>query len=394
MVGKHALVFGASGISGWAITKEILQGYPSPDVFSKVTALTNRPLSKEASLWPDSEKLQLVSGVDLLTEKGLEGLEAELKERVKDVETVTHVYFFAYVMDEDPKKEIAINITLLERAVRSIEHLSPKLEFVVLPTGTKLYGVHLIRDFPFSNQLPLRETLPDIPEPHASQMFYYDQLRELKNLSEGKKWTWCEVVPDMIVGFVPNNNIYCLAQALALYLSLYRKLNGEGAEVPFPGTEDSWRILSNDSGQDIIARFSIFASLHPDKCGNGRRFNVADSNTPKSWAVKWPVICAFFGLKGVAPPPGGSGPQPIQYVADHFAEWQKLEKEYGLKTGRAGNGRSYNGFPYFIMTMFDFDRHMSLNAMHEAWGGEREETDVKGTWWTAFERFREAKIIP
>ena len=32
--------------------------------------------------------------------------------------------------------------------------------------------------------------------------------------------------------------------------------------------------------------------------------------------------------------------------------------------------------------------------MHIAWGGDTKETDVKGAWWTAFERFRKAKIIP
>jgi len=59
-----------------------------------VTALTNRPLSQDASQWPVSEKLQIVSGLDLLTSKGQEGLEAELKAKVKGIETVTHVYFF------------------------------------------------------------------------------------------------------------------------------------------------------------------------------------------------------------------------------------------------------------------------------------------------------------
>jgi len=32
--------------------------------------------------------------LDLLTSKGQEGLEAEMKEKIKGIETVTHVYFF------------------------------------------------------------------------------------------------------------------------------------------------------------------------------------------------------------------------------------------------------------------------------------------------------------
>ena len=41
-------------------------------------------------------------------------------------------------MDPEPEKEVAINVKLLDRAVLSVDHLSPKLKFVVLPTGTKV----------------------------------------------------------------------------------------------------------------------------------------------------------------------------------------------------------------------------------------------------------------
>jgi hypothetical protein len=37
------------------------------------------------------------------------------------------------------QKEISINVALLERAVTAIENLSTKLQFVVLPTGTKVW---------------------------------------------------------------------------------------------------------------------------------------------------------------------------------------------------------------------------------------------------------------
>ena len=144
---------------------------------------------------------------------------------------------------------------------------------------------------------------------------------------------------------MPNNNVYCLPQALSLYLSLYAAVEGKGAEVPFPGTEQSYKILCNDSSQDIIAKFSIYASLHPETCGNGQAFNTADNAKASSWSVKWPVICEYFGLKGVGPPPGGSGPQPGDYIADHLAEWRELEKKHNLVTGRVGNDRSYGGFP-------------------------------------------------
>ncbi|KAJ2895273.1 hypothetical protein MKZ38_006738 [Zalerion maritima] len=390
---NHALVFGASGITGWAITNAILNGYPTPETFESVTALTNRPLSPEAAQWTRSPKLQAISGIDILTPKGQGALEEELKAKVKNIGSISHVYFFAYIMDADPGKEISINVDMIKRAVSSVENLSSNLKFVVLPTGTKAYGVHLIEAFPFKNDLPLKESLPRIPEPYASQMFYYNQTDMLSEMSKGKDWTWCDIIPDVIIGFVPNNNIYCLAQMLSTYLSLYAEVNGKGAEVAFPGNEKSWVIKSNDSSQDICAKVSIWASLHPEKTSE-QRYNAADSSVPSSWSKKWPIICEYFGLKGVAPPPGCSGPDPTEYLTNHVEEWKKLEAKHGLQSGRVGNNRSYGGFAHFIMSMFDFDRHLDMTKCHEMMGEAAEEIDSKTAWYTAFDRFKKAEIIP
>ncbi|KAL4890669.1 hypothetical protein BDV59DRAFT_209611 [Aspergillus ambiguus] len=391
LTNNHALIFGASGITGWAIVNAILHDYPSSDSFSKVTALTNRPLSAEQAQWPTSNKLQLASGIDLQSDPAT--LESELRRHVKDIETVSVVYFFAYIMDMTPANEIEINVRILQNAVTVVEKLSPKLRFVVLPTGTKWYGVHLIDEFPWKNDLPLRESMPRIPEPHASQMFYYNQVDLLKKISDGKPWTYCTVMPDVIIGFVPNNNVYCLAQWLAIYLSLYRELNGEGAEVVFPGTMESWKIRSNDSSQDTIARFAIHASLHAEVSA-GQDFNAADNSQPSSWSAKWPIICDYFGLKGVAPT-NGPGPDPARYIMENQTEWVKMEPKYGLREGHVGkNERSFQFFPYFIMTMFNFDRQLDMTKTHKAWGTDKEEITTQQGWHTAFDRFRKARIIP
>lgn len=385
---------GASGITGWAIVNAILEGYPSPDTFDKVTALTNRPLTAQAANWPSSAKLNVVSGVDIMTDKGQQGFETEMKSRVADIDTVTHVYFFAYIMDPTPEKEVSINVELLKRAIAAVENLSSRLAFVVLPTGTKAYGVHLLEDnFPFHKDLPLKETLPRIPEPYASQMFYYGQTDMLSAMSKGKAWTWCEIMPDVIIGFVPNNNIYCLAQQLGTYLSLYREIEGQGAEVPFPGTEKSWKNLFIESSQDMCAKVSIIASLHPEKT-SGERYNTADNNIPASWSQRWPVIAAYFGLQGVAPPPGGQGPDPVNYLEDHYEQWSALETKHGLKGGRVGNQRSFGGFAYYIMTMFNFDRQLDMTKCFEMMGDDKVEYTTKEAFYTAFNRFRAAKIIP
>jgi hypothetical protein len=84
---NHALVFGASGIGGWAIVNQILSDYPAKGVFSVVTALTNRPLPAEYAQWPKDPRLDLIKGSQ-------EDLALSMKEKIKGIENVTQVYFF------------------------------------------------------------------------------------------------------------------------------------------------------------------------------------------------------------------------------------------------------------------------------------------------------------
>ena len=93
----HALVFGASGLNGWAVVNQLLFNYPERGVFSRVTALTNRPLRFEDSYWPKAgdgtPELVLASGINVAegTKDDIAGL---LTEKVPQIGSVTHVFYF------------------------------------------------------------------------------------------------------------------------------------------------------------------------------------------------------------------------------------------------------------------------------------------------------------
>lgn len=93
---NHAIVFGASGIIGWSIVDQLLRSYPDAGSFKKVTAVTNRPLKSTETYWPESNsqgpELQLVSGIDLRSGDGA-ALAESLTKAVRDIETVTHIYY-------------------------------------------------------------------------------------------------------------------------------------------------------------------------------------------------------------------------------------------------------------------------------------------------------------
>lgn len=94
--GHHALVIGASGLIGWSVVNQLLRPYPAPSPFSKVTALVNRPLGLEDSFWPQPAsgypQLSLTAGVNLLCSD--REFEETLKEKVPDVDSISHVYYF------------------------------------------------------------------------------------------------------------------------------------------------------------------------------------------------------------------------------------------------------------------------------------------------------------
>lgn len=90
---RHALVFGASGISGWAVVDQLLRDYPAAGTWDKVTALTNRPLSLETSQWPKTNNLRIVSGLNLL-EPSQEVFNETMKQQIPDTDTVTHIFYY------------------------------------------------------------------------------------------------------------------------------------------------------------------------------------------------------------------------------------------------------------------------------------------------------------
>lgn len=86
----HALVLGASGISGWSLLNQA-RTYPTPTTFSRITGTTNRPLTLEQAHIPQDPRVQIASGIDFT--KSVETVAKTLEEKIPDVGTVSHVFF-------------------------------------------------------------------------------------------------------------------------------------------------------------------------------------------------------------------------------------------------------------------------------------------------------------
>ncbi|KAK2597188.1 hypothetical protein N8I77_013049 [Diaporthe amygdali] len=301
MAENHAVVIGASGLIGWGVVNELLsKDSSSTGIFSRVTALVNRPIKRDESFWPNSHpsqpELLLVDGVNMMDEQ--EKVTTLLRDRIPDAHTITHAFYFVFrANDGDQEAEVQMNTSMMACFINAIESLTTSLKFFVFPGGTRGYGIYRPGGI-FT--APLDESLIDtLPDDYAKTVTYPSFRRLLGKASEGKPWTWCEICPDAVIGFAPNGSGWSLAAHWATYLSAWRLKHGEGSEVAFPGTLAGYDSKFTEASTRALARFAIYASvLRPEACGGGRTFNVADAEGPSTMRERWPQIAAWFGKRG------------------------------------------------------------------------------------------------
>ncbi|KAL3440282.1 hypothetical protein BJX65DRAFT_316749 [Aspergillus insuetus] len=390
-----ALVFGASGISGWAVTKNLLS-YPTATTFSRVIALTHRPRTVEQTGLPQDPRLELYSGIDLRS--NLQDVKAQMQSRIPRLDEVTHVYYLAYAnataYTENVMEIRNINVAMTSNAVLACDQLCAGMKFFLLQTGTNNYGVAVFRYIDkIEINPPLREDNPRIPSPWGDEIFYYPQVDLIKEAAKGKQWRWCEVRPDQIIGHVPAVTSMTYVEPLALYLSLYRYVHGPGAVVPFPGTKNNFVYTYTDSSQDIITRAEIYLSVVKPEAANGEAFNIADTATPGPWSVKWPILAGYFGLKGTGPgawgEKGGWG-EIDTWWNEHQDAYAKMCAEFGLQK-RTIEPATWV-FVKAGLTLLDRNREMSLDKIRKV--GFTEELPVGEGHVRTFNRIAVEGIIP
>ena len=180
-------------------------------------------------------------------------------------------------------------------------------------------------------------------------------------------------------------------EPLALYLTLYRHVNGLGASVVFPGSYPNYTHTFTASSQDIIARSELYLSVEKPDRGHGEAFNTADNDIPASWALVWPKMCEYFGLRGEGPSPEDKGWKDIdKWWFAHQDDYKKMCKKYGLR---------YREIPEATWTFLSVglsflcrNRELSLDKIRSV--GFTEEYPIAYGYFQVFECLSQEKIIP
>ncbi|MFP7762277.1 SDR family oxidoreductase [Marisediminicola sp. LYQ134] len=291
---RTALVVGASGISGSALTDQLLA-----DGWS-VLALSRRPgVARHGVRWISAD---LQSPADL--ERALEG------------ERPTHVFFTAWQRRATEQENIDVNSAMV-RNLLGVLTTAP-LEHVALVTGLKhylgpfeSYGEGDMPDTPF------REDAPRLDVPN----FYYAQEDEIYAAAKTQGFTWSIHRSHTVLGHAVGN-LMNMGLTLSVYASLCRALD---APFVFPGSEAQWNGLTDVTDSTILADQMVWAATHEN--GANEAFNVVNGDIFR-WRTMWPTLAAHFGVEPVGP---NATPQPLEeQMAGVDAAWERLAIEHDL----------------------------------------------------------------
>lgn len=292
--GRTALVVGASGISGSAVTDELRGAGWS------VLALSRRPgLPREGVRWLSAD---LRSADDL--------------RRVLAPERPTHVFFTAWARQATERENIIVNGGMVRDLLAALT--AAPLEHVALVTGLKhylgpfeAYGQGNMPDTPF------REEEPRLDAPN----FYYEQEDELFAAATTHGFAWSVHRSHTMIGHAVGN-LMNMGLTLAVYASICRVLE---RPFVFPGSEMQWNGLTDVTDASILAEQMLWAATHEQ--GRDEAFNVVNGDVFR-WRRLWPQLAAQFRVEPVGP---GSTPQPLEDQMRGMQQvWTAIAAEHDL----------------------------------------------------------------
>jgi len=294
---KHAMIIGATGITGGYILRDL-----AARADWKVTGLCRRPPTESA---PNVRCI----GVDLLDK-------AEARAKLGGLSDVTHIFYCGFLplgRDEQhlpANGNVAANLALLANAVEPVAAASKGLRHVQVMQGTKYYGSHI-----GAFKTPAKEDDPR----HMAPNFYFDQQDYVTELQAGKSWTWSCLRPHAVMGFTVGNPMNLLA-ALGLYAAISKEL---GLPLKFPGQESAYRAVYQVTDAGLLARAAHWAATTP-ACAN-QALNITNGDFFR-WESLWPRIADHFGMKA-------GGVQTIDlvsFMADKAPLWERMIAKYDL----------------------------------------------------------------
>jgi nucleoside-diphosphate-sugar epimerase len=293
---------------------------------------------------------------------------AEKKELLQDV---THIFFGSYIQKQLLSDQTTVNTQLLENLVIGMEEIAGDLQHVTFIQGGKAYGAHLGKF-----KTPAKES----DSRHFPPNFYYSQEDFLRVQSQGKKWDWTALRPDMVVGLAIGNPMN-LATIIAVYATLCKEV---GVPMRFPGSDVSYNALANVTDAELLAQGMEYVSLSAS--AKNDVFNITNGDIFR-WKELWPKFGAYFNVEI-------DEPQTFSlatYMADKNSLWANITSKHQLADHSLDRLVQWP-FGDFIFSN-PHDAFFDVNKLRRI-GFQKMQLDSFESFTRVFEQLKTDRIIP
>jgi nucleoside-diphosphate-sugar epimerase len=285
------------------------------------------------------------------------------------LQRTTHIFWTGHATGTRWVDKAARDTDLFRNAMTAIEATTPLLRHVCLLQGSKYYGRHL---GPFKT--PAKES----DARHFPPNFYYTQEDFLKQLAQGKRWSWSLMRPHIVCGYARSD--INLPKPLAVYATLCRKL---GLPLRFPGPQAAFQAVHCASDVELLNKGMLWAATTP-ACAN-EAFNMVNGDHFR-WQHLWPRIAAYFGMED-------GGVQQIDLelmMADKEVLWDEIVREHGLLPTPFAEAANWPFANYAFAPTWDI---MLDNTKARRYGFQ-EFVDSEEMFIRIFDSFRRQRFIP
>lgn len=292
---QTALVVGASGIVGSAITQLLLENS------WQVAALSRNPSTLPGVI---------PVAADLQDPASLNAALADLKP--------THVFITTWSRQATEAENIRVNAAMVRNVLDAVRPAAT-VQHVALVTGLKHYlGPFEAYGKGTLPQTPFRETQGRLD----IENFYYAQEDEVFAAAEKDGFTWSVHRPHTVTG-VAVGNAMNMATTLAVYATICK---ATGRPFVFPGSRVQWDSLTDMTDANQLARQQLWAATTP--AAANQAFNITNGDVFR-WSWMWGQIAEYFGLQPAAFP---ESPAPLEsQMADDQKAWTEIAREHQLK---------------------------------------------------------------
>ncbi|MFO1039959.1 MAG: SDR family oxidoreductase [Geminicoccaceae bacterium] len=292
-----ALVVGASGIIGSALSRELIgNGWTT-------YGLARSPRDEVEGLRPVA--------ADLLDPSALRAALAGI--------APTHVFLTSWMRNATEAENIRVNAGMVRNLLGALAP-GKSVRHVALVTGLKHYlgpfDAYVSGGAP--PPTPLREEQPRLP----LENFYYAQEDEVYAAAARDGFSWTVHRPHTVIGKAVGNAMN-LGTTLAVYASICKET---GRPFRWPGSKAQWEGLSDMTDARVLAKHLLWAST--TGAAHNEAFNVVNGDVWR-WSWMWSRLAGWFG---VAPVGFDGTHRPLEPVlANDGPLWREIAQRHDLR---------------------------------------------------------------